>query len=316
MKNKNFPTIKIAAVQAEDTFLDLDRAVEKTISLIDQAGENNCNIIVFPESYIPGYPDWWEFYPERFFAREWDKKLFLNSISLESEYMDSIREACKRNSIYAVLGINETEEGVIGTMHNCQVYISKDGTILGKHQKYCPTVCEKLTQAPGNTGYFNSFKADFGAVSGLICGENSNPLGVYAAVTQYPVLHCASWPAHYGPDADLKRVHRMATKSNAYTLKAFVVNSVSRISDEYLEAMSVNEESVDFLKEKQKELLGATVIDPWGNIIANGDGDENELLICEVDLQDTVIPHVYQDFAGHYQREEIFAPLFAKYFEK
>ncbi|NCE64848.1 hypothetical protein D1159_09665 [Pseudoflavonifractor sp. 524-17] len=31
---------------------------------------------------------------------------------------------------------------------------------------------------------------------------------------------------------------------------------------------------------------------------------------------DVVIPHVLQDFAGHYQRPEIFAPLFAQYVQE
>lgn len=316
MQNKIFPKIKVAAVQAEDVFLRLDECVEKCVSLINEAGKQGCDLIVFPESYIPGYPDWWEFYPERFYAREWDKKLFLNSISVESEHMGLIREACKKNGIYAVVGFNETEPGIIGTMHNCHLYIGREGEILGKHQKYCATVCEKLTQAPGNTGYHNTFQTNFGTVSTLICGENSNPLGIYAAATKYPVVHCASWPSHFGPDADLHRVNRMATKAEAYTLKAWVINSVARISPEYLKEMSANQESIEFLTKEREKMMGATIIDPWGNIVACGDGDSSELLVHEIDLKETIIPHVYQDYAGHYQREEIFAPLFAKYFEK
>ena len=146
MQNKNFPKIKIAAVQAEDVFLRLDDCVEKCIRLIQEAGEQGCDIIVFPECFIPGYPDWWEFYPERFFAREYDKKLFLNSISLESEHMGMIRNACKENGIYCVLGINETEPGVIGTMHNCHVYISREGEIIARFEPTTPmkTVMEKV----------------------------------------------------------------------------------------------------------------------------------------------------------------------------
>lgn len=32
---------------------------------------------------------------------------------------------------------------------------------------------------------------DFGPVSALICGENSNPLAQYAAALSYPVFHVA-----------------------------------------------------------------------------------------------------------------------------
>ena len=312
MENKVMPKIRIASVQAEMVFLELERCTEKCVSLIREAGEHGCDLIVFPESYLPGYPDWWEFYRLGAEGRMFDRELFLNSISLESPYMAQICDACREASINAVLGINETEPGVIGTMYNTHVYIGRDGHIAGKHQKYVPTVGERLTQAPGTTGYANSFETDFGVVSSLICGENSNPLGLYAAATRYPVVHAASWPSHFGLDMDMHRINRMATASAAYMLKAFVVNSVTRISGEYIERMSHQQQIRDFLTAEKARMMGATVMDPFGRIVACGDGDPSDLLMCEVDLKDVIVPHVFQDFAGHYQRPELFAPLFER----
>lgn len=313
MENKIMPKIRIAAVQAEQQFLMLEECVEKCVELIRRAGENHCDLIAFPESYVPGYPDWLEFYVLGEDGRQFDKELYLNSISLDSKYMKKIRDACRENAINCVLGINETEPGVIGTMHNCHVYITREGEIAGKHQKYVPTVGERQSQAPGNTGYYNTFDTNFGVVSSLICGENSNPLGVYAAATRYPVVHVASWPGHFGLGLDMHRISRMATSADAYMLKAFVVNSVCRISELYIERMSKNDAVRDFLTAERAREMGATVFAPNGVMIACGDGDPDDLLFCDIDTSDVVIPHVFQDFAGHYQRPEIFAPLFEKY---
>lgn len=49
-------TLKLAAVQAEPGFLDLAAGVEKTIDLIAQAAGAGCDLVVFPEAWIPGYP--------------------------------------------------------------------------------------------------------------------------------------------------------------------------------------------------------------------------------------------------------------------
>lgn len=50
--------VKVGAVQAEPSWLDLQASVNKTIALIEQAAEEDVNVLGFPEVWIPGYP-WW-----------------------------------------------------------------------------------------------------------------------------------------------------------------------------------------------------------------------------------------------------------------
>lgn len=49
-------TCKIAVVQAEPILFDKDACVEKTIEMIGKAADNQAELIVFPELFIPGYP--------------------------------------------------------------------------------------------------------------------------------------------------------------------------------------------------------------------------------------------------------------------
>lgn len=49
-------TVKVAAVQAEPAWNDLQGGVAKTISLIKQAASEGANVLGFPEVFIPGYP--------------------------------------------------------------------------------------------------------------------------------------------------------------------------------------------------------------------------------------------------------------------
>lgn len=48
--------VKVGAVQAEPAWLDLQGGVAKVISLIEEAASNGCNVLGFPEVFIPGYP--------------------------------------------------------------------------------------------------------------------------------------------------------------------------------------------------------------------------------------------------------------------
>ena len=50
--------VRAAAVQAAPVFLDRDATVAKSVSLIKEAASDGARLIVFPETFIPTYPDW------------------------------------------------------------------------------------------------------------------------------------------------------------------------------------------------------------------------------------------------------------------
>ncbi|WP_210014385.1 nitrilase-related carbon-nitrogen hydrolase [Pseudomonas palmensis] len=309
-QRQEFRKIRVAAVQAESVFLDLDATTQLACQLIAQAATNGADLIAFPEAFIPTFPNWYESMGEGIIARELDKRLFLSSVEVPGEHIQAIAEACRRGSINAVVGINERMSGTTGTMHNTQVHITSEGVIAGKHQKYVATTGERQIHTPGKTGHYNSFKTEFGVVSGLICGENSNMLGAYAAAVNYPVVHVASWPSYFHPYFHMQHAILTATGGLAYSLKSFVINSVSRVSSAYIEAVAQNENELEFLLEQQRFKPGATVLDPSGKVIADGTGCAAPLLFADIDLADVIIPKMIIDSAGHYNRPEIFAPLF------
>lgn len=53
MSNK---TVRLAAIQAEPEWNDLQAGVDKAIRLIEEAGKNGADVLGFPEVFIPGYP--------------------------------------------------------------------------------------------------------------------------------------------------------------------------------------------------------------------------------------------------------------------
>ncbi len=49
---------RIAAVQAAPVYMDLERSLDKTVSLIGEAASKQARVVVFPETFLPGYPAW------------------------------------------------------------------------------------------------------------------------------------------------------------------------------------------------------------------------------------------------------------------
>ena len=301
-------TIRVAAVQAAPVFLDLSASVDKAISLIEEAASSGVDVIGFPEGFLPGHPGWVEFLPFEEESLLLGKRLFQESLEIPSSHVDRLADAARMHSISIVMGCCERIAGSTGSLYNTQFFISGDGEYLGKHQKIVPTVGERLFHAPGTTGSSCAFPAPFGRVSALICGENSNPLSQYAAICEYPVVHVASWPQHFSAGVPMQPVIRLVSAALAYSMKSFVMNAVSTVSAEMVAAYG-SLPGAEFLSSPLSRGR-ASVVSPTGQVLAEAQDDSEQLVYADIDTENVIIPKIVHDYAGHYNRPDLFAHLF------
>lgn len=292
-------------------FLDREATVGKAVALVGEAAEAGADVIGFPEGFIPGHPGWVELLPPDERAQELSKRLFQNAVEVPSAATGAVADACAEGAVAAVVGVCERLPRTTGTLFNTQVFIDRSGRVREKHQKFVPTVGERLVHGPGTTGSVNALPLDDEVtVSGLICGENSNPLAQYATACSYPTVHVASWPQHFSPELQMQPVIELVSRGLAYSLKVFVMNAVTAIGEEMIDAYG-DERITPFLR--SDEARGrASIVAPSGEIVAQADGFGEQLVLADVDPSDVIIPKFVQDTAGHYNRPELFSHLFTQ----
>ena len=69
--------------------------------------------------------------------------------TVEKAYL-LVCEAARRADAHVVMGLNERRPGMTpGTLNNTMLFIHRDSSIIGKHQKLMSTFTEKIVHAMG-----------------------------------------------------------------------------------------------------------------------------------------------------------------------
>lgn len=177
-----------------------------------------------------------------------------------------------------------------------------------------PTLGERVIYAPGETGSKAAVDTDFGGLSGLICGENGNPLAQYSLSLDYPVVHVASWPAHFCPGAEIQDAAQTITMGLANSLCCYVINSVALVDDDVIKTYGQDPAVQEFL-EKEKAKRRSTIVGS-GRVIAGPFKETPEgVLYAKVSVDGLIKSKYSLDYAGHYNRPELFAHHFRRFFK-
>ncbi|PIV16290.1 MAG: nitrilase, partial [Flavobacteriales bacterium CG03_land_8_20_14_0_80_35_15] len=144
--------LKVAAAQLSPVFLNKEKTVEKACQAILEAGEKGAELIVFPEAFISGYPDWVWLISNSKGAdlNELYLSLVEQAVSVPDDSTEKLCKAAKTAGIHVIIGINERNtEYSNASLFNSILFIDDNGKILGKHRKLIPTGGERLIWAQG-----------------------------------------------------------------------------------------------------------------------------------------------------------------------
>jgi nitrilase len=103
--------VKVAVIQDAPVFFDKEKTIQKVSEWAKKSAEQNCQLAVFPESFIPGYPRGFDFGAKVGSRSDEGRELYLeyfkNSIDLESDDLTKLALIAAENQIYLVIGATE-----------------------------------------------------------------------------------------------------------------------------------------------------------------------------------------------------------------
>lgn len=296
--------MKVAIIQAEAA-PDLDAGVDRTREKALEAAADGASLIVFPETWLPGYPAWldhcrdtalWDHPPvKRVFA-----KMAANSVAVPGPALDRLAEVARETNATLVLGVSErVEQGPgRGTLYNSLITIGPDGQLLNHHRKLMPTHTEKLVWGAGDAAGLRAVHTPAGRVGALVCWEHWMPLARHALHQSGEDIHVAVWPS-------VHEMHQIASRHYAFEGRCFVLASGALMRASSLPA----ELEVHPRTALKGELLlrgGSAIIGPDGAYLAGPVFDEEAIVTATLDLDRVREESMTLDVTGHYHRAELF----------
>ncbi len=294
--------IKVAAAQLSPVFLNKEKTVEKACEAILEAGEKNARLIVFPEAFISGYPDWVWLIPNSKGADLNDLylKLVENAVSIPDDTTNKLCIAAKKARINVVIGVHERNtETSNASLFNSLLFINDKGMILGKHRKLIPTGGERLIWSQGDGSSLCAYDTSAGKIAGLICWENFMPLArnaIYELGTQ--ILATPTWDK--SPNW-IQSIQHIAREGGLFIISACMVLKIDDIPDEY-EFKKLYPEGREWINVGNSSIIG-----PNGNIIAGPLEAEEGVLYADINLQQIIKAKRMFDVVGHYSRPDVFS---------
>ena len=304
--NNRITRFKVAAIQsspvlrAAPDWFDLKSSLDKTESLILEAGRNGARLIVFPECWLPTFPFWGFDFTDRENYRELWAKYLWNSIEVPSRETGLLGRAAKTARAYVVVGINERDSKYAGRMYNTILYISPEGEVIGTHRKICNTLGERLFHTPGDGG--NNLKAVFeteiGRLGGSICGEHSQLTLIYNWIMQGIQIHCSLWPGL----ASTKVESDICSRAMCFAGHTFGVISANYFTEDDLPKNFYKNSAFNV---PQMIRGGSGIVNPMGEYIAGPIYDQEAIVYGEVDLLEADKARIAVNLTGSYSRWDL-----------
>lgn len=306
----NMPSkTRIAIIQQPPIFLNLAASLDLATALIAEAAAQHATLVVFPETWLTGYPVWLDFAPgaalwgnpaaEALFAH-----LYEHSPTIDGAEIASLASSAKEHSIDVVMGLHERSGN---SLFNSMMMLGADGE-LGIHRKLMPTHGERLIWGQGDGSTLAAWQRSYGALGGLICWEHWMPLARAAMHAQHEIIHVAQWP-------EVHERHQVASRHYAFEGQCFVIAAGCVLTQQDVldgfdsaQGPAIARELLATIPDNGAPLKngGSAIIAPDMTYVMEPVFGEARTLFADIDLTVANAGKLYLDTHGHYARPDIF----------
>jgi nitrilase len=285
----------VSAVQATPVFLDRAGTLQVAQEAVANAASAGADLVVFPESFVPGYPDWvWRRPPMS--DGDWYARFFEQAVDITGADLDPLRDAACAARVWVALGV--TERVSSGTLYNSVVYLDRRGEIAGVHRKLVPTGAERLVWGHGQDRVLTTIDMDGVRVGALICWENYMPLARMAMYEQgVDVLVAPTWD---NSDEWVPTLRHIAKEGQLFVIGVTAFLRGSDVPRDLSDAGELYGGDDDVMSRGN-----TTIVAPGGEVLAGPLVGERGVLTCTLDLARIASGRRMFDPVGHYARPDV-----------
>jgi nitrilase len=301
--------LRAAVVQAE-VAATLEEGLAVTAALARDAKAQGASLIVFPETWLPGYPIWLDVCRD---AALWNHppvkavfgRLAEEGVAVPSSAVDRLRAIARDAEATLVVGVSErVDEGPgQGTLYNSILTLGSDGRLLNHHRKLIPTYTERMVWGHGDAAGLHSVAMNAGQrtarVGALVCWEHWMPLARQAMHESGEDIHAALWPT-------VHEMHQVASRQYAFEGRCYVIAAGSLMRASALPP-ELEPHPIKVSGSDQWVMRGGSaIIGPDGDYLAGPVFDAPAILVEELDLDRLRGERMNLDVTGHYHRPDAF----------
>lgn len=295
--------MKLAVIQQPPVYLDKEKSIARACELIAEAAGQGCGLVVFPETWLPGYPTFVWRMPPGAGMRKTDELFALsqaNSIDLSKDDLAPVKEAAREHGIVVVLGHQELDGAVSGsTLFNSVAIIDADGKLLNNHRKLMPTNPERMIWGFGDGSTLNVVETAVGRIGALLCWENYMPMARTALYAQNIDIYVA--PTWDSGETWLATMQHIAREGGCWVVgcaTSIKASDVPKTVPYYDELFPEPDEWIN--------PGDGVVYRPFGGLLAGPMRKEQGLLVAEIDVAAARASRRKFDVCGHYARPDVF----------
>lgn len=300
---RNYPKLKVAAVQAAPVYLNMEVSVEKACRLIKEAAEKGAKLVVFPEAFLPGYPYWiWMDDPGSVMG--FTHQLYTQALECPGPELSKIAGCAKENSIYVNISASERENS---TVYCTQFMFDDQGNLLGKHRKMKPMTAERMIWGEADASTMQVYDTPVGKLGGLMSVEHMLPAEIMVLCAQMEEVHMGSYPALPKEPVTYRTFEPNYAVAISYVISnaCYYIASTDVITPEIRDMLCAEHpEYADYLPTAKGDHLGggaAFIMSPDALVISDRlDEKEEGIVTADIDLSIIAVKNFFMDTTGHY----------------
>jgi len=292
--------VRVAVVQVAPPAFDMGACLERAEALAREAAQGGAQLVLFAETFIPGYP----------VALDWPGQAVAFRSPAGTE--DFVRyhagaispdgpEVARLSALASELGVQihiGAMERTGGSLWNSVFSFATDGALMGIRRKLMPTHAERTVwaAAPDATS-LRVHDTPLGKVGAVICWENYMPLLRMAFYSEGVQIYLA--PTADDSDGWLASMRHIAIEGRCFVLSACQYSTRADYPDDYA-GLSGHAPDAVMLSG------GSVIIGPDGEVLAGPLRGEQGILFADLDMAALPGAKHTLDVAGHYARPDLF----------